>query len=112
MLAFIPDKLYLASVIVLCCLLVEVEKLSEREFKEVGNVTHYYAKIGVAVVELTDTISLGDRMLIKGMTTNVEQAVDSMQIEHENVEKAEAGQSIGLKVSDRVREGDTVYKIL
>jgi translation initiation factor IF-2 len=86
--------------------------LGERELKEVGIVTHYFAKISVAVIELSDTLSLGDRILIKGMTTNVEQTINSMQIEHANVEKVKAGQSIGLKVDDRVREGDTVYKIL
>ncbi len=86
--------------------------MGERELIEVGHVTHYFTKIGVAVIELSDTISVGDRILIKGMTTDVEQAVNSMQIEHANMEKAEAGQSIGLKVNDRVREGDTVYKII
>jgi len=86
--------------------------LSEHELKEVGNVTHYFAKISVAVIELSDTLSVGDRILIKGMTTNFEQIVNSMQIEHAHVERVEAGQSIGLKVDDRVREGDTVYKIL
>ena len=86
--------------------------MSEHELKEVGNVTHYFAKISVAVIELSDTLSVGDRILIKGMTTNFEQIVNSMQIEHAHVERVEAGQSIGLKVDDRVREGDTVYKIL
>ena len=81
------------------------------EVKEVGNITHYFTKLSVAVIELTDTLSVGDHILIKGMTTNLEQAVDSMQIEHENIEQAKAGQSIGLKVDGRVREGDIVYKI-
>jgi translation elongation factor EF-1alpha len=79
---------------------------------EIGVVTHYFTKIGVAIVELSNTLSVGDRILIKGMTTDFEQTVDSMQIEHEDVEKAESGQSIGLKVKDRVREGDAVYKVL
>jgi len=82
------------------------------EMKEVGKVTHYFTRISVAVVELTDTLSVGDRILIKGSTTNFEQTVDSMQIEHENVTTAGPGQSIGLKVKDRVREGDKVYKII
>jgi len=86
--------------------------LGERELKEIGRVIHYFTKISVAIVELSDTLSVGDRILIKGLTTNVEQPVDSMQIEHASVKKAEAGQSIGLKVNDRVRETDTVYKIL
>ena len=86
--------------------------MTESEFKEVGSIKHYFSKIGVAVVELSDAISVGDRILIRGMTTNFEQDVDSMQIEHENIQKAEAGQSIGMKVGDRVREGDTVYRVL
>ncbi|MFP3984920.1 MAG: translation elongation factor-like protein [Candidatus Bathyarchaeia archaeon] len=86
--------------------------MGERKLKEVGTVIHYFTKIGVAIVELSDTLSVGDRILIRGATTNVEQEVNSMQIEHESVEIAEAGQSIGLKVSDRVRESDVVYKLL
>jgi putative protease len=85
--------------------------MSERKLKEVGIVTHYFSKIGGAIVDLSGSLSVGARILIKGMTTSVEQTVDSMQIEHKDVNKAEAGQSIGLKVSDRVREGDTVYQI-
>jgi putative protease len=86
--------------------------LGERELKEVGNVTHYFTNISVAIVELNDTLSVGDRILLSVTTTDFGQTVNSMQIEHENVKKAEAGQSIGLKVDERVREGDTVYKIL
>ena len=86
--------------------------MSERKVAEIGVVTHYFTKIGVAIVELGNTLSVGDRILIKGMTTDLEQTVESIQIEHEDVEKAGSGQSIGLKVKDRVREGDTVYKVL
>lgn len=86
--------------------------LSGRELKEIGVVSHYYAKISVAVVELKDTIRVGDRILIRGDTTNFEQVVESMQIEHKNVESAGIGQSIGLKVNEGVREGDKVYRIL
>ena len=86
--------------------------MSEQELKEVGRVSHFFTKINVAVVELTSTLSVGDRILIKGPTTNFEQTIDSMQIEHENVTVAKAGQSIGMKVDERVRENDTVYKIL
>jgi len=86
--------------------------VSEQELQEVGRVSHFFTKISVAIVELTSTLSVGDRILIKGPTTNFEQAVDSMQIEHEDVTVARAGQSIGMKVDERVRESDTVYKIL
>ena len=81
------------------------------ELQEVGKVAHFFTKINVAVIELKASISVGDRILIKGPTTNLEQTVESMEIEHEKVTRAEAGQSIGMKVDDRVRENDTVYKI-
>ena len=80
--------------------------------EKVGEVSHYFTKIGVAVVELTAPLRVGDRIAVKGMTTNFEQTVESMQIEHEPVEEAKAGDSIGLKVADRVREGDIVYKLV
>ena len=83
----------------------------EEEKKLVGKVTHYFTKIGVAVVELTDELSVGDEISIEGASTNFKQKVESMQIEHKNIEKAKAGDSIGLKVKDRVREGDSVYKV-
>jgi putative protease len=85
---------------------------TDRELKEIGLVSHYFVKISVAVVELKEALSAGDRILIQGETTNVEQTVESMQIENENIPSAAAGQSIGLKVDQRVREGDKVYRIL
>ena len=86
--------------------------MSERQLREVGVVSHFFSKINVAVVDLSEKLSVGDRVLIRGMTTNIEQSVDSMQIDRENIQSAEAGKSVGLKVDDRVREGDTVYRIL
>jgi putative protease len=77
---------------------------------QIGNVTNFYSKISVAVVQLSSPVNVGDKILIKGDTTNFEQAIESMQIEHKNIPRAEAGQSIGLKVKDRVRPGDVVYK--
>jgi putative protease len=82
----------------------------EEELIEVGRVTHYFTRISVAVIELSAPLAIGDRIRIKGPTTDFEQTVESMQIEHKNVERAEAGQSIGLKVMERVRENDRVYK--
>jgi len=81
------------------------------ELQKIGKIAHFFTKINVAVIDLTASISVGDRILIKGPTTNLEQTIDSIEIEHEKVTRAEAGQSIGLKVDDRVRENDTVYKI-
>ena len=79
--------------------------------KEVGKVTHYYTKLGVAVIELSDTLKVGDKIRIKGATSDFEQPVDSMQIEHEKIEEAKAGQSIGMKVKEHVRQHDVVYKV-
>ena len=86
--------------------------VSEEEVVEVGRITHFFTKISVAVVELKAPLAVGDRIVIKGPLTDFEQVVDSMQIEHKNVTRAEAGQSIGLKVAQRVREKDIVYKKL
>jgi putative protease len=62
-------------------------------------------------VELSDTLVVGDQIVIKGPTTSLEQKVESMQIEHKDVKKAKRGQSIGLKVDNQVREHDMVYKV-
>jgi len=86
--------------------------LSEEELEEVGHIIHFFPKISVAIVELTESLSVGDTITVKGPMTNFEQKVDSMQIEHKSVKKAEAGQSIGLKVAERVKERDVVYKKL
>jgi len=82
-----------------------------KTLEKVGEVSHYFTKINVAVVEMTAPLSIGDRIAIKGMTTNFEQTVESMQIEHEDLEEVKKGDSIGLKVEERVREGDIVYKL-
>jgi len=84
----------------------EVEKI------RIGRISHFYSKISVAVIELEDTLNVGDTISIEGHETNFTQVVDSMQIEHGNVETAKKGQSIGLKTSERVRENDIVYKVI
>ena len=83
-----------------------------KSLEKVGEVTHYFTKISVAVVDLSGPIKVGDQIAIKGMTTNFEQTVGSMQIEGENIEEANAGDDIGLKVADRVRKGDVVYRLV
>ncbi|MDI6799036.1 MAG: translation elongation factor-like protein [Candidatus Aenigmarchaeota archaeon] len=85
----------------------------EEEKKElVGKVTHYYGKIGVAVVDLEAPLAEGDEILIEGKTTSLRQKVESMQIEHKNIKRAKAGDSIGLKVNEKVKENDLIYKIV
>ncbi len=83
----------------------------EAQYEKVGRIAHYYSKAGVAVLELTGPLNKGDRIVIRGSTTNIEQAVDSMEIEHKQIQNAQAGQSIGMKVADRVRENDIVYRV-
>ncbi len=82
--------------------------MAELKWRLVGTVIHYYTKLSVAIIELTDTLLLGDRISIEGFTTDFMQTVDSMQIEHKNVEKAVKGDVIGLKVEGRCRKGDKV----
>jgi len=79
--------------------------------EKVGVINDYFARIGVAGINLSDTLCVGDTIHIKGHTTDFEQVVESIQIEHENVDEARAGAAIGIKVKDRVRDGDTVYKV-
>ncbi len=82
------------------------------EKKLIGKITHYFSKIGVAVVELSDDITVGAKIRVEGATTSFEQVIDSMEIENKKVETATAGQSIGLKVKERVRLHDSVYKVM
>ncbi len=82
------------------------------EVVQIGHVAHFFSKIGVAVVELTAPLTVGDRILVKGPSTDFEQIVESMQIEHKNIQGAEAGQSIGLKLAQQAREREAVYKKL
>ena len=77
----------------------------------VGKVSDFFAKPVVAGIELTAALKVGDKIRIKGHTTDLEMNVDSMQIDNAQVQEAKAGDSIGVKLGDRVRSGDTVYKI-
>ena len=78
---------------------------------EIGNVTDFFAHPVVAGITLSGPLKVGDRIHIKGHTTDLELAVDSMQINNADVPTAKAGDSIGVKVSERVRRGDIVYKV-
>ncbi len=83
------------------------------ERKKVGEVFHFYTKIGVAAIRITDDgIAIGDTVQIQGPSTNLEQTVDALQIEHAVVSRAGPGQEVGMKVRDRVREKDFVYKLM
>jgi selenocysteine-specific translation elongation factor len=77
--------------------------------KAVGKVNDFFAHPVVAGVELTRTLKVGDKIHIKGHTTDIEMLLESMQIDNVNVDKAGKGKSVGIKVPERVRRGDTVY---
>ena len=81
--------------------------------QKVGEVMKFFAKPGVAAIKINEgMLKVGGRIKFKGQTTDFEDKIQSLQIENQVVEKAEAGQLIGIKVKDRVREKDVVYKIL
>lgn len=82
------------------------------EEKSIGKITHYFGNINVGIIELADELKAGDKIHIKGASTDFEQAVDSMQIEHTTVEAAKPGDAVGIKVAQKVKENDEVYKVL
>jgi len=89
------------------------EEIKVPEEKLIGKVTHYFGKIGVAVIELADSLKVGDKIrIVGGVDTDFTQTVESMEVEHQKVNEAKAGDSIGLKVEQKVREGYKVYKVI
>jgi putative protease len=84
----------------------------EDDIIEIGNIIHYFSKINVAVVKLSLPLSVGDQIQIKGPSTDFEQTADSMQIDCKPIQRAEGGQSIGLKLNQQVHEKDVIYKKL
>lgn len=80
------------------------------DFK-VGKITHYFDKIGVAVVELTGTLAVGDAIKISGKDREFTMTVASMQIEHEQIKEAKKGDTVGMKVDQETGEGDEVYRV-
>ena len=82
------------------------------EGKPIGKITHYFSNIGVAVIDLSSALKEGDTIrIVGGEDTDFNQAVGSMQIEHEKIDVAKKGDSVGLKVKEKVREGYSVYKV-
>lgn len=78
--------------------------------KPIGKVSHFFGGISVAAIELKSELKVGDTILIKGATTDIKQKIESMQIENTPIQVAKKGQIVGMKVKDRVREHDLVYK--
>ena len=78
--------------------------------EQVGKIIHYYDKIGVGVVRLESGLNAGDTIHVKGKTSDFEQTIESMQVEHESVAKAKKGDEVAIKLNERAKEGDVVYK--
>jgi len=82
------------------------------EGKLIGKITHYFGNIGVAVIELSGSLKVGDEIrIVGGEETDFNQTVDSMEFEHKKIDKAKKGDSIGMKVNEKIREGYKVYKV-
>ena len=79
--------------------------------KLVGSVIKYFGKVEVAAIELSETLKVGDKILIEGATTSFEQEVESMQIEKDSVQVANAGDSVGIRVKEKVRPGNKVFLV-
>ena len=77
--------------------------------KEVGKVINFFEKPSVAVIKVSSKIKIGDKIHVKGVTSDFEQVIKSMQIEHKNSDSVDAGQNVGLKVLEKVRFNDVVY---
>lgn len=82
-----------------------------RNEKEIGRISHYFGHINVGIIELKGTLKIGDRIHIKGHTSDFVQTIKSMQIEHKDVNEAKSGDGVGIKVQDKVHENDIVYKV-
>jgi len=78
----------------------------------IGKVTHFFGRIGVAALSLTESLRVGDTIRVRGQTTDLTQRVESMQIEHKSVAEARPGEDVAVRVNDRVRVDDGVYKII
>jgi len=85
--------------------------MPEPKMEEIGRVAAFFAHPSAAVVELTAPLRVGETIYLKGHTTDFQQVVDSMQVDRQAVQEAQAGQSIGIKVKDRCRKHDVVYKL-
>ncbi len=81
------------------------------EQKPIGEITHYFSHIGVAIVKFNKGVEVGETVHFKGAHTDFTQTIDSMQYDHKEIGKAKKGQEVGVKVSEKVREGDEVYEV-
>lgn len=80
--------------------------------KEIGKIEHYFGHINVGIIDLRDALKVGDKIHIKGHTSDFVEDISSMQIEHANVTEAQGGDKVGVKLSQKVHQHDKVYKVL
>jgi putative protease len=80
--------------------------------QEIGKIAHYYGNISVGIIELSDTLKIGETIHIKGHSSDFTQGVDSMQIEHTTVSEAKTGDSVGIKITQKVHPGDRVFRVI
>ena len=79
--------------------------------EKIGEITHYFDHISVGIIKVTSSLKVGDKVHIKGHTTDFEQEIKEMQLDHESIEGAKKGQEVGVKVKEHVREGDELYRV-
>lgn len=79
--------------------------------KIVGQVVHYYGGLGVGIIKLEGSLKVGDKIRVKGSTTDFVQKVGEIQVDHKEIEVGKKGQEVGIKVEDKVRENDEVYLV-
>ena len=84
--------------------------MTEEAIIEIGQIAHFFSKINVGIIDLMLPLTIGDRILVKGPSTDFEQTVGSMQIDRMDIQRAEGGQSIGLRMEQHVKEKDVIYK--
>lgn len=86
--------------------------MEEKNEKPIGEVTHYYNKIGVAIIKFYKTIPLGTKVKFQGQTTDFTQNITSIQLDHKELSEAPSGKEVGIKVNEKVREGDKIFEVV
>jgi len=81
------------------------------EEKSIGKISHFFGNISVGIIELTESLNVGDKIHIKGASTDFEQTIESMQVEHADIQSAKSGDAVGIKVAQKVKEGDEVFLV-
>ncbi|KKR89223.1 MAG: hypothetical protein UU85_C0004G0064 [Candidatus Wolfebacteria bacterium GW2011_GWA2_42_10] len=79
--------------------------------KPIGEITHYYGHLGVAIAKFNQAVKIGETVHLKGAHTDFTQTIESIQYDHKDIESAKKGQEVGIKVGEKVREGDKIYAV-